>query len=310
MSGRRAQCRGRDVAARRSAARRSSGSSDPDPRRVPPAALDRAQRRARASPAAAVVQQRGDDGDRDTPPLAGLCVDEPDLEVSLRSDLREQGRQVVGEVVGGGRRPIRDCRPSQLQPGPERQTRPVPSRTLIERRTSINGASSAQRAQAPRQVTRRLCAAGPRSEPGRGPARRPAGCSSSRSAARRGEGSWRKRPPAPDRSRAAGPSGSAKLVTGAGAPRGALPAGWIPASTLTCTEAVEHIMVRPAGPQPSRYRSIATYLGSSVMRRDGRIGSRRSRPARRRAGRRAGGVRPDHWRTALIVCGRFDRGGS
>ena len=187
---------------RRDAARRRPA----PPARPPASDPHRCNGCARVIGGGVVVQHRGDDGRRDTPPLAGLSVDEPDLEVALWSDLREQGCQVVGEVVG--RWPVAD---PALPPVPAAARSgtsdpPVPSRIRDERRIIINGASSAQRVQAAGRsspgVARRDADPGrvevhPDGLPGALPSGRPP------VAARR---SWQRRPPGPDRWRAAGPS--------------------------------------------------------------------------------------------------------
>ncbi len=49
-----------------------------------------------------------------------------------------------------------------------------------------------------------------------------------------------------------------------------------PASRQTCSEAVEHIMVRPAGPDRSKCCSMAAYRDSYKLRTDGRNPSRAS----------------------------------
>ena len=80
------------------------------------------------------------------------------------------------------------------------------------------------------------------------------------------------------------------IPAGAGCLAPLVGGGRTPASTLTCTDAVEHIMTRPAEPQPPKYCSIATYLGWSTIRTGGRTGST-PKPMSRAPG--SGGAGPE-----------------
>src|SRR5690349_2676850 len=61
------------------------------------------------------------------------------------------------------------------------------------------------------------------------------------------------------------------------------PAASVPASSEIWSDAVEHIMVRPAEPKALKCRSMAAYRGWSSDRTAGRPGSRASDPKQRPA---------------------------
>ena len=206
--------------------------------------------------------------------VARLRVDEPDLEVALRSDLGKQGRQVVAQVIGGGRWPVGDDVPTVPQPVPEAD----PGRRTPRIRARGAPASMARPAPNGRRPSSRLSPvraagtpvrAGSRSQPDAcrllfHPVGRPALQEELAKAAI-----------------SAGPIGMQQIPSVAwfanqrcaGPARGGSACWSTPASTLTCTEAVDDIISRPDGPQASRYLSIAVYRGLSVIRRGGRNGS-------------------------------------
>ena len=236
----------------RSAARPAPGRSAPNRAAARHRPSIGAQASTRLSAAAASSSSARDDRGRHRPPVARLRVDVPDLEVPPRSDLRKQGGQVVGEVVGGGRR--RSGTAARPRRSHVRKVRPAGAvQDPAARRTSISGASSAQRARRPARSSPGLrcrhSGAGrvelqPDGLSGALPAGRPAGA-----AGRVGEGGDQR---GTDRVQQIPAVGGTRQRVPASPRRPVSAAGATPASTLTCTEAVEHIMVRPAGPQPSK----------------------------------------------------------
>ena len=198
--------------------------------------------------AAGIVEERGGERERGAPPRVGERVDHPQLEPPLRPDRGEERAQVVGEVVGRG--------PTELVAAFD----PLPERQRLEHGLGVVGVDADEHDAARR--ARSAPTAHPRA--GRRPARRtgqvrtPARCGRDRSGSRRpndstatptdvprAAASWRTRRAGAVRRGGRGPSASS-ISSGA------------PVSRLTCSAAVPHIIVRPAGPPRSKYASIAS----------------------------------------------------
>ena len=274
----------------------------PDPGRVPPPTLGRCagvqrpigrRRRRRAA---------RDHRRRHGPPAAGLGVDVSDLEVPSRPDLRKQGRQVVGEVVEGGRWSIRDAAAARAAASSESSGPAVRSTDRCRGGPSSAGRRAPSGSRPPPHPRRAGRGGTPVRAGSSSHARRPAGCSSNRWAgppARRvGEGGhqgrvrWRAAGPTAPRSRCSGCRRSWQSIRRRRTSwrrRGATPA-----STLTCTDAVEHIIDaagRAPGVEVPLHRDVPGLVGDPV--RPAGSGRRRPRPAGRhaRAARRRSAAR-------------------
>ena len=295
-AGSRSQRRSAAISSVSRAARASSGSSIPDPRGRPATGPEiGAQAASARSAAAGIVEQGAITARRHGPPAPGLRVQVPDLEIARRPDLREQGRQVVGEVVGGGRRAVRDGAAAEPQPAAKAQPAAERPSDRSSRRISISGASRAHRVQAagtssPGRV------GGPPVRAGSSYCQTPAGCSSIR---------W---PPAPARGVGeGGDQGRADRVQQVPplANRSAVPDRWpstdagdgavrrrLHVDLHRCGRAHHRRPRRAPGVEVPLHGDVPGIVGDPVRpagpgRRRGRPGGRHARAARRTQRRRS-----------------------